>query len=447
MADFNEVNEQIGKEFTSITQFVDTSTTNVQTFLAGLGPIIQSLKNYIADTFDVDEDLTSFFFIPEAITITPRSSASEKEPSIDESERAFIPSGQDTPVITDPSYNFDPVSWDAIPAFKPISMISPNQWEFKWAELYYDDPSGLNDEVASQLLFDILNGPDGLNIDWENQMILKGQEHDEKALQLEIQKHGDAAASMNFDLPQGALSEKVSAVILAYNLKKMEQSKEIFVQQFKESLEYAKFTVTTGLSYEKMMLLHWENIQNRSLDAAKAVVQFAIAVYNTYVASYNAYVNSLTIQYGLLNEQSRLDLAVHNLQLEAWSAQLEQYKTKFDLIFKQIALMLSKYGIDINIYGHQVALGTAQQDVLEKQDEFSQRTYEYNYNMALQNAKFGLTTFLRYAEIQTRTAEAGGGIWAHIAQGTFNALNSLITLGDNVLANAAPPATGTSGTP
>jgi hypothetical protein len=83
--------------------------------------------------------------------------------------------------------------------------------------------------------------------------------------------------------------------------------------------------------------------------------------------------------------------------------------------------------------------------VLEKQNEFVQRNYEVNYNLALQNAKFALTTFLRSADLNTRTKEAGGAIWSHIAQGTFNALNTLITLGDQVTANAAPPATGTSG--
>lgn len=414
MASLVDVQTAVQNQYKQTQDIVSTSISEVQLFLDGLKALVNGLPlPYVGNIQGL--------FLPAPIDVT-----------------APQPTRPDMTVATPtpPSaFQVSDINIDNIPSIDPITL--PQIGSFSYAERDYVSP--LNAAMVAKLIDYVINGSDGLDPKWEEDMIVRNLRRDEKANQVEIEKLSDIAAAFGWDLPQGSLKATVDKVIMDYYDKKQDQSLAIFIKQFESSFQNNQFSLTTSLQYESMMIAHFEAIENRALQAARSVTEMGVLIYNAYVSRYNMYLQAIKMQMDLSFEKARTQIAVEGLQLQVFLGNINLYKINFDNLLARIQTLAHVYGVDVQKYSADVSLSEAKGRIVERQQEFAQADLTTNLHMALERAKTNLQAYIEFANIQVHAATAGGHIWSQTVAGALNAINSLVHLGDSATI------TGTSG--
>ena len=409
-----EVQAAVAAQYKQTSTIVDTSIAEVQSFLDGLKAIVNGLALPYIDNIQG-------LFLPAPIDVTA------PQPTRPDMTVA-------TPTLQDP-FQVAAIEISDIPAIDTITL--PQIGAFSYAERDYVSP--LNAAMVAKLIDYVINGSDGLDPNWEQDMINRNLTRDEKMTQLEIEKLADSAAAFGWDLPQGSLKATVDKALMDYYDKKQDQSLSIFIKQFESSFQNNQFSLTTSLQYEGMMIAHFEAIENRALQAARSVTELGIAIYNAYVSRYNVYLQTIKMQMDISFERARTRIAVEGLKLQVFLGNINIYKINFDALLSRIQTLAHVYGVDVQKYSADISLSEAKGRILERQQEFSQADLTTNLHIALERAKTNLQAYIELANIQIHAATAGGNIWSQTVAGALNAVNSLVHLGDSATVS------GTSG--
>jgi hypothetical protein len=409
-----EVQTAVAAQYKQTTDIVNTSIAEVQSFLTGLKAIVNGLALPYID------NIIGLYF-PAPIDVTA------PQPTRPDMTVA-------TPTPPDP-FQVAAINIADIPAIDPITL--PQIGAFSYAERDYVSP--LNAAMVAKLIDYVINGSDGLDPNWEQDMINRNLTRDEKMTQLEIEKIADSAAAFGWDLPQGSLKATIDKALMDYYDKKQDQSLTIFIKQFESSFQNNQFSLTTSLQYEGMMIAHFEAIENRALQAARSVTELGIAIYNAYVSRYNVYLQAIKMQMDISFERARTQIQVEGLQLQVFLGNINLYKINFDALLSRIQTLAHVYGVDVQKYSADISLSEAKGRIVERQQEFSQADLTTNLHIALERAKTNLQAYIELANIQIHAATAGGNIWSQTVAGALNAVNSLVHLGDSATVS------GTSG--
>ena len=420
MPTLDQVQALVTAQYNQTRSIVDTSLSEVQSFLDGLKAIINNLAlPYVDDIHGL--------FLPAPIDIT-----------------APQPTRPDMTVTTpNPPAPFQVSSIDIenIPTIDPITL--PQIGAFSYAERDYVSP--LNTAMVAKLIDYIINGSDGLDPKWEDDMMTRNLVREEKMTQLEIEKLADASAAFGWDLPQGSLKATVDKALMEYYDKKQDTSLAIFIKQFESSFQNNQFSLTTSLQYEGMMIAHFEAIENRALQAARSVTELGVMIYNAYVARYSMYLQAIKMQMDVSFERARTQIAVDGLQLQVFLGNINLYKINFDNLLARIQTLAHVYGVDIQKYTADISLSEAKGRIVERQQEFAQADLTTNLHLALERAKSNLQAYIELANIHIYASTAGGHIWSQTVAGALNAINSLVHLGDSATVSQSQPPTNPGG--
>ena len=414
MPSISQVQDAVQVQYNQTTGIVDWSITQVQVFLDSLQAIVQGLA---IPAINAPQGL----FLPNAIDVNaPQPARPDLNFSLPQSPAQFDVA------------NIDIAS---IPSIDPIAL--PSIGAFSYAERDYVSP--LNAAMVAKLIDYVINGSDGLDPNWEQDMINRNLTRDEKMNQIEIQKLSDASAAFGWDLPQGSLKATIDKVLMDYYDKKQDQSLSIFIKQFESSFQNNQFSLTTSIQYENMMISHFEAIENRALQVARSVTELGIAIYNAYVSRYNEYLAAIKMQMDISFETARIQTQVESLQLQVFLGNIQLYKTNIDAIIEQVRTLASVYGVDIQKYSADLNLSEAKGRITEKQQEFAQADLEANLRMALEASKTNLQAYIELANIHVHAATAGGQIWSQTVAGALNAINTLVHMSDSALISSTAP--------
>jgi hypothetical protein len=416
MPSLQQVQDAVNKQYNLTTNTVDQSIAQVQVFLSGLQAIIAGLA---LPAISAPQGL----FLPAPIDV---NAPQPTRPDTD-----FTLPAEPAP------FQVADINVANIPPIDPITL--PQIGAFSYAERDYVSP--LNAAMVAKLIDYVINGSDGLDPKWEQDMIDRNLTRDEKMNQLEIEKLSDVAAAFGWDLPQGSLKATVDKVLMDYYDKKEDQSLSIFIKQFESSFQNNQFSLTTSVQYESMMIAHFEAIEGRALQAARSVTELGIAIYNAYVARYNEYLAAIKMQMEVSFETARIQTQVESLQLQVFLGNVQLYKTNVDAILEKIRTLASVYGVDIQKYSADISVSEAKGRIIEKQQEFAQADLEANLRMALEASKTNLQAYIELANIQVHAATSGGQIWSQTVAGALNAINTLVHMADSGLVNQTQPYT------
>lgn len=416
MPTLEQVQQAVTNQYTATGTLVATSITEVQSFLDGLKAIINNLALPYVPTMIGN-------YSPPPIDV---NAPQPTRPDMDFS----LP---DAPAV----FQVAPIGIASIPTIDPISL--PQIGAFSYAERDYVSP--LNAAMVAKLINYVLYGSDGLDPNWESDMMSRNLVRDEKMMQLEIEKLADSAAAFGWDLPQGSLKATIDKALMEYYDKKQDQSLSIFIKQFESSFQNNQFTLTTSLQYESMMIAHFEAIENRALQAARAVTEFGISIYNAYVLRYNEYLAAIKMQMDVSFETARIQTQVESLQLQVFLGNITLYRTNVDAILEKIKTLAHVYGVDIQKYSADMGLSEAKGRILEKQQELVLQELEDNLKITLEAAKTNLQAYIELAQIQVHASTEGGQIWSHTIAGALNAINTLVHMSDTGIVNQTQPYT------
>jgi len=270
-----------------------------------------------------------------------------------------------------------------IPSFK--GEIPPDLESFSGADFSYTE-SVYNSSLLQQLnakLIDYVNNirQTGLNPVIEQQIWDRGRERVNAVTRDAIAQVKRMSSAAGWDQPTGDLYDSVLQAEQKAQDEVIAESRNIAVEQAKLEQQNFQFAFTQAVDWEGKLIDNANQINNRSLQAAKYAVDAAISVYQMYVEQYKARVSVYSTLADVYEKQIQGEIA----KVEVYKAQLEgqkligdlneqavkiyatevsavetlysTYKTRvdaFSAILEQDAVRVKKYEADISAYAERI---------------------------------------------------------------------------------------------
>lgn len=269
--------------------------------------------------------------IPELIAaepvITLPSAPSTALPSAPGAAPEFnAPAVPDAPKLTLPDVpTFTAVEIPVAPALENVAfsgvlegdnLTAPTE-RFAYAEQEYK--SALLDSLKAKLLKDLVDGGYGIETADEEGLWERTREREARNAEATIQEAIRQAAARGMMMPPGALNAVIARAQQEALAKISSVSRDIALKRADMYVENRKFTMAEVRQLEEMLQRMFAAMMERTLNAAKALVELGIAVFNAQLAKHN---------YRL--ERFKAEASVYEALIRGQLAKVEQYKAQVE---------------------------------------------------------------------------------------------------------------------
>ncbi len=222
-------------------------------------------------------------------------------------------------------------------ATAPQNLLSPPTAEFSYVDPGY--ASVLHDRLVLKLLSDLDNGSYG--IEPRDEDALWGRARDRAAQQgrAGVQEAMRLAAATSLPMPPGFMFQVAQEAEDKAQQVLSEANRDIALRRSELYVEGRKFTFQQVQEYEKVRIDLYNATQERALNYAKAVVETAIAVYDSTVRNFTAQLEAYKTEASVFESRVRGELAkaeVFRAQVEAERARMEFNRAKLEAYKAQL---------------------------------------------------------------------------------------------------------------
>jgi hypothetical protein len=220
--------------------------------------------------------------------------------------------------------------------------------------------STLLTKVKNKLSNDLDNGSYGLEIGDETALWDRARERAMVDSQFAMTELKSQFASMNWPIPPGALKRTMEQNLLKSQWNLNDINREITSKKADLFARNREFTLQQSISLEQTLITYWNGFMERSLNAARSVVQVSIDIYNANVSRYRYQLDLYRTKADIYKtqidkEMSRIQL--YRSQMEGANLQLEVNKSNMDLYFRKfdtLKLLVDMYKTDMEASGIQL---------------------------------------------------------------------------------------------
>jgi hypothetical protein len=215
-------------------------------------------------------------------------------------------------------------SFPTLPVFSAdapeFNEATPNI-RLEWNEpVYYSDTL---DDLRAKVR-GILAGGNGLPPAVEQALFDRARSREEAQVKKSVQEAFDTFAGRGFAMPPGMLVAQVNAAREEGQLRISGINRDIMIEAAKWQLESLRMAVEQGLAAETLMVQQFNNGVNRTFEAAKAVLDGQLSLYNAVVNLYNARQQGYQVAAQVYKTQIDAELS----QIEVYKAQIEGVKVQ-----------------------------------------------------------------------------------------------------------------------
>lgn len=197
---------------------------------------------------------------------------------------------------------------------------------FSWTEDIYSSP--LLDAVVAKYLNEINNGiSTGLDPAVENALWARARDRAAETYLDAGEQVLREQAARGFPLPPGAANVALERIGEAARREVANTNREIAIEQARLEQSNRQFVLAQSYQIEATMVGYASQRAQRAFDAARYVVEAAVAVYGAKVQQYNADVTAFQARATVYGEQIRGEIA----RIEVYKAQIEGQKLITDL--------------------------------------------------------------------------------------------------------------------
>jgi len=317
-------------------------------------PTITMGDTGVAPTFSATTPLVNIPVVP-ALVI----------PDVNTTPPTFnMPTLPDTPQFTYPAV--PTISEVAMPAAPAINLpvfdstfidydLTNTVGDFDWAEAPFQD--ALMDELKSKLMADLINGGYGIEPADEEGLWMRAVDREVRNSERAIQEANRAAAARGFSLPPGALFAQMESVRQDTMEKNSSVQRDIALKRADLYVQNRQFTIQETRQVEQMLLNYWAGVQERALQAAKALVELGVIAFNSRIARLNYFL-----------EQYKIKAMVYETTLRAALANLEVYKAEMEGVKVSVEVQRSR----VDLYVAQLQGIKTSADIYRTEMEASQ---------------------------------------------------------------------------
>jgi hypothetical protein len=274
----------------------------------------------------------------------------------------------DVPVINLPTFDTTLDPFDA----------TVGNFLLDWNEPTYT-PTNVNELSASIKL--MLTGGYAMAPAVQDMLFSAAREREDITAHKAVDDAYEDFASRNFSMPPGMLVEQVNVARQNNQLQANSFSRDVLTKAAEWQIENLRTALAQGIALESALIDQFNQMANRSLDAAKFRVQVEIDKFNLRVAAFNAnvsYVNAMVAVFqakvqeelsklevykseidaqqliGQINEQS---VRIYTSKVQALGVIVDMYKSKLEAVQVKADLEKSKielYRADVQAYAERL---------------------------------------------------------------------------------------------
>lgn len=259
--------------------------------------------------------------------------------------------------ITVPTFTFPtlPTFSDAAPVFGEATPVV----QLDWVEpTYYSDTL---DDIRTKVR-GVLAGGTGLPPAVEQAIFARAVSREEAQVKKSVQEAFDTFANRGFAMPPGMLVAQVNSAREEGQLRISGINRDTMVEAAKWQLDSLKMAVEQGLAAENMLVQQFNNGVNRTFEAAKAVIEGQLSLYNATVNLYNARQQGYQVAAQVYKTKIDAELS----QIEVYKAQIEGVKVqgeRNEQRVREYTARLQAVAQTVEIYKAQMEGAKTQSDV------------------------------------------------------------------------------------
>jgi hypothetical protein len=292
-----------------------------------------------------------------------------------------MPSISDIAIPVPPTYN--------IPDFEgamPVFDMTPPEGGLDWAESAYN--SQLKTQIDGRLATDVTTDRTGLEPIHEDGIYDRARSRQEDEHARGLTEGSNFFESRGIMLPAAALSSIQTEVANRIFQVRTDLENDIDIQGAKLTDEHARFVKGSATDWEKVLISHYDKAQDRALEAAKAVIEIMIVVYQTKVEGYKAQMAAYSSMADAYNSRINAELG----KAEFYKAQIEGVKLTVEvqssLVDAYTAQVQSLFTI-ADIYSSEMQAARIQAEIDKiKMEAYSVQVKAYRYQIEALAARY-----------------------------------------------------------
>lgn len=274
-----------------------------------------------------------------------------------------------------------PLFTDTAPEF---DGATPNV-ALEWVEpTYYSDTL---DDIRAKVR-SVLAGGSGLPAAVEQALFDRARSREESQTTKAVQEAFDTFATRGFNMPPGMLVAQVNAAREEGQMRVSGINRDTMIEAAKWQLENLRMAVEQGIAAENLMVQQFNNGLNRTFEAAKAVIEGHLSLYNATVSLYNA--RQQGFQTASQVYKTKIDAELS--QIEVYKAEIEGVKVqgeRNEQRVREYTARLQAVAQEVEIYKAQMDGAKTQADVTRSVIESYRSDVEaYSAKMQAEKTKF-----------------------------------------------------------
>lgn len=315
----------------------------------------------------------------------------------------------------------------AFTALTPIALpaddLTTPTSVFSFAEGVYDRT--LLDPWRAKLLLDLTTGSYGIDTNDEIALLNRTRDREVEAALTRVEGASREFAARGFPLPPGELAIQMDRAYQDMQNKVADANRDIYVKRANQFVEARKFTITEVREMERILLQHYNSMQERAFNVSRATVEFSIAIFNALIAKYKARLDAAIATGQIQFERARAETEQMRGYVELYRGQVSAYEANLRRVLDTARVQVEAYGIDVQsnkvLNDGQVAVATLQAKVIEA-------TVQQNIQIsgvAIENAKSKLLATVEALKFRADSSKYAAEKFYALLTGIEGTINSL----------------------
>lgn len=187
----------------------------------------------------------------------------------------------------------------------------------------YNEPGfvgQLRPTVADKLLFDLLNGGYGIDVNDEQALFDRSRDRENQLMSENEMNVVARQAGTGFPLPQGALYKQMDKARSDYVAKVSGVNREITLERSRLFVENRRRVIEQAIQYEGQGIELYNAIQNRTLLAARTEVEMAVFLFDSGVRLFTSRLAALTAAATTQLGINQALVGIHTAEVNAYAA-------------------------------------------------------------------------------------------------------------------------------
>jgi len=244
-------------------------------------------------------------------------------PNVPVLSNVVIPS---VPIINLPQFDALPPDIDDI----------PTPQEFKYIPAAYN--SDIRVPLFNKILWDIQNGGTGLDVQVEQDIYDRGRERQRIENERLYQEVENQFSATGFTLPSGSFASRMLEVSNEISRKNDQTNREITINQAELAQKNTQFTTDQARQIETLLIEFYNQQENRTLEAAKAMVMGAVEIFNALINKEKLGLEKYQTEATVFEQKVKAELVA----VEIYKAQIEGMKGEVELQQAQVNIYKTK---------------------------------------------------------------------------------------------------------